>query len=266
MNIGLLTAITPEFNAAKKTLDLRHATGCAGCRMAQGLFPHDMHVFCILSGPGKIRSAQASTRLINAFPPDLLIDTGTCAGIRSGIGIGGIVIGTGCFEFDIGGKAIPAKAAKITELPAAFRFLKAEKADKLIRAACACGMEGGQTVFHGKVACGEIVIDSGEKRRKLANLFGAAFACWETAAVFICGLRCCIPTLSIRIVSDLGDLNAVADFRKNARRCLPFLYRFIRRLIEEGWIAGFMDEWRGLSPAVRNRLAASVPLFPGFAL
>jgi len=51
----------------------------------------------------------------------------------------------------------------------------------------------------------------------LQSVSGAAACNWESAGVFVGALRSRIPPVSIRAVSDLGDEDAMRDFRRNVR-------------------------------------------------
>ena len=85
-------------------------------------------------------------------------------------------------------------------------------------------------------------------------LSGALASNWETAGVFIGALRARIPPLSLRAVSDLGDEDSLADFRRNARASAQGLYGFLRVLLEAGWFVDFLAVWRALGSAPLDRM------------
>jgi hypothetical protein len=76
--------------------------------------------------------------------------------------------------------------------------------------------------------------------------------------VFVAALRSRIPPLSMRIVSDLGDEDALRDFRRNAKRCAQELYRFIRDSVESGWFGQLHDQWKAMPRGQLDRLPQRV--------
>jgi nucleoside phosphorylase len=110
----------------------------------------------------------------------------------------------------------------------------------------------------GNQACGEFLIHSGELREELHRVFRAAAGNWETAGVFIAALRAGLPALSFRIVTDLGDRNALRDFRGQVRSRSRELYRYIAGLVECGWFGRFLGHWGRLEPSLLESLPAKV--------
>jgi len=76
--------------------------------------------------------------------------------------------------------------------------------------------------------------------------------------VFIGALKNRLPPLSIRVVTDLGNEQALSDFRANIRKKARELYRYIRVLAEYGWFDHFLECWQRLDPAAVERLPESV--------
>jgi nucleoside phosphorylase len=259
MKLAIITPISVEMKMAKTVLDLRDARQCFGCRVAAGN-AKDVEIICIRSGLGKARAAQATMAAIQQLSAELILDTGTCAQIHAGGQIDTIIIGTGCFEFDINGRGIPEKQIKAMELPSAFQFLPPDVRKDLEAQAGEIGRKAGFQVVSGIQACGEYLVNSISMKKKLYNLFQAMGANWETAGVFISALRCAKPALSFRITSDLGDRHALKDFRVHAKSSAERLYQFISLLIEQGWFHQFIYEWRKLSDSQLAALPQSVLL------
>ena len=67
-----------------------------------------------------------------------------------------------------------------------------------------------------------------------------------------------MPPFSIRVVSDLGDMDALRDFRRNARRCSEGLYRFIGDSLESGWFAAVYEKWKAAPRSHAERLPQRV--------
>jgi nucleoside phosphorylase len=95
-------------------------------------------------------------------------------------------------------------------------------------------------------------------RESLHELTGAVACNWETAGVFVAALRSRLPPMSLRVVTDLGDENSLRDLKRNARRHLQELYRFVRTGLEAGWFVDLHGEWRELPDNAIDRLPPSV--------
>ena len=77
--------------------------------------------------------------------------------------------------------------------------------------------------------------------------------------MFIAALKSSLPALSFRVVTDLGDRNALRDFRAQVRPRSRELYRYLGGLLESGWFGRFL---RALGPP--GALACWPPCPPGF--
>ncbi len=257
VKIALCAPIPIEYKAARDILDLRENEAVAGCRLCTGE-KNGIQVYCILTGPGKARSAQATAALIGAIGPSLIVDSGTCAGLGPVTAIGDIILSTKSYEFDIGGSGLPTKKMDEMELESGFRFLPRETRETLVCRAGACAQKLDLRVLEGAQATGEILINLDKIRESLYELFRATGGNWETAAVFLCALRASVPAVSFRVVSDNGGRNALREFREHARREARNLYRYIDVLLSAGWFGGLLDEWSRVKEVVKKNLPGLV--------
>jgi nucleoside phosphorylase len=252
MKLLILSPIPVEYSACREALGLRELPALAGCRCGYAAAGQG-ELYCLETGPGKARAAAGAMLGIQRFGPNLLLDSGSCAGIEPGIGIGQIVAAQECFEVDLAGTPFPRRLLPEMRLPSAFSFLPVEPGGALQQEAQAAGGSGGLRL--GNQACGEFLIHSSELREQLYGVFRATAGNWETAGVFIAALRSSLPALSFRIVTDLGDRNALRDFRRQVRPRARELYRYLGGLVESGWFGRFLEHWGRLEPS----LLASLP-------
>jgi adenosylhomocysteine nucleosidase len=210
------------------------------------------------SGPAKARAAAATVAGISHFQPDLVADTGTCGGLDGDLIVNAVVLGTSCIEYDISGNGLPRWIMPEMKLPSLFELLPRKEGQKLVRTFTELGKDRGLHVRSGVQACGEFFIQSTQVRESLAALSGGVASCWETAGVFVASLRSRVPPLSVRVVSDLGDEDALRDFRRNAKRCAQGLYRFIRDGLEAGWFAGLHAQWQALPRGLVDKMPQKV--------
>lgn len=245
LRILLICPIPLEYSVCRTALALRDAQGVLGCRTARGS-AGSVDIMAIETGPAKARAASATIAGIDHFQPDLVVDTGTCGAIDGELIVRAVVLGLSCLEYDISGNGLPHRIMQEMRLPSAFDFLPRREAQKLVRMLTELAKDRGLHLRAGVQACGEFFIQSASVRDSLSALSGAAACNWESAGVFVGALRACIPPLSLRVVSDLGDEDSLRDFRRNARKCSQDLYRFVRDALESGWFALFYEQWKSV--------------------
>jgi len=238
-------------------MGLRETSPVAGCK-ASFARVDTWDVVAVQSGPGKSRAASAAAGGFFAFGPDVLVDSGSCGGVAVGTTVDQVILCDTCHEYDISGSGLPVRALKEMELPSAFTFLNARDRDRLSREAVEAGAGTQTSVVMGNQGCGELVVQSIEVKELLSRLFHLTAANWETAAVFVTALRLGVPPLSVRVVTDVGDENAVRDFRKNVHRSTRVLYQYLGALLRGGWFADFMRAWDGRDDASLDRLQEAV--------
>jgi adenosylhomocysteine nucleosidase len=245
LRILLICPIPLEYTVCRTALVLRDAQDVLGCRTARGSVG-SIDIMAIETGPAKARVASATIAGIDHFQPDLVVDTGTCGAIDGELIVRALVLGLSCLEYDISGDGLPHRILQEMRLPSAVDFLPRREAQKLVRALTELAKDRGMHLRAGVQACGEFFIQSAQVRESLFALSGAAAGNWESAGVFVSALRACIPPLSLRVVSDLGDEDSLRDFRRNARKCSQDLYRFIRDALEAGWFTSFYEQWKSV--------------------
>lgn len=257
MRILLICPIPLEYTSCRTALSLRDAQTVLGCRISRGAVGN-IDIMAMESGPAKARAAAATVAGIGHFQPDLVVDTGTCAALDGDLIVSAMVLGTSCLEYDISGNGLPHRIIPEMRLPSLFELLARREGQKLARGFTEMCKDRGLHVRTGIQACGEFFIQSAPVRESLLAVSGAIACSWETAGVFVGALRSRIPPLSIRVVSDLGDEDALRDFRRNARRCSQVLYRLIGDGLEGGWFIGLYEQWKAVPRGQVERLPQKV--------
>lgn len=257
MRLLLVCPIPLEYTSCRTALSLRDTQGILGCRAARGAVGN-VDIMAVETGPAKARAAAGTVAAIGGFQPDLVADTGTCGALDGDLIINTIVLGMSCLEYDISGYGLPQRIIPEMKLPSIFELLPRREGQKLVRAFTELGKDSGLHVRTGIQACGEFFIQSAQVRESLQGVSGALASSWETAGVFVGALRARIPPISIRIVSDLGDEEALREFRRNARRCSQTLYRFLRACLESGWFTSVYEQWKQAPRGHVDRLPSRV--------
>ncbi len=257
MKVLLICPIPVEFNACRSVFMLKDTLSDTKRRVARGTVESN-EIFAVESGPTKARAAAETMAAIYQFRPDIVVDTGCCGGITRDSSIGEIIVGERCYEYDISGSGFPRRVIKEMKLPSAFSYLGSEPKRMLFSKMVEAGNMINLLVRRGTQLSGEFIIQSERIKRLLVALFDSRGCNWETAGVFISSLKYSIPPLSIRVVSDLADQNALYDFRRNARKVSLSLYGYIKNLVEVGWFDLFWKEWLTLGSSVVGALPRAV--------
>ncbi|UCF97609.1 MAG: hypothetical protein JSV89_20920 [Spirochaetaceae bacterium] len=257
VKVLLICPFPVEFNACREVLGLRDSRPLSGCRSARGVAGNN-DVFALESGPAKARAAAATVAGCLTYTPELVVDTGSCAGTEPGAFVGQLILCRDCYEYDISGSGFPTRSIPEMKLPSAISLLPSADRETLLREAGETGSTENFQVHVGNQACGEFLIQSQEMREALYSLFQASGANWETAGVFVGALKNRLPPLSIRVVTDLGNEQALSDFQANIKKKARELYRYVQVLAEYGWFDRFFGCWQKLDPATIERLPQSV--------
>jgi adenosylhomocysteine nucleosidase len=257
VRILFVCPIPLEYTSCRTALSLRDAQSVLGCRSARGAVGN-ADIMAVEAGPAKARAAAATVAAIQHFQPDFVVDAGTCGALDGELIVGALVLGMSCLEYDISGYGLPHRIIPEMRLPSVFEILPRREGQKLVRGLTALAMDRGLHLRSGIQACGEFFIQSGAVRESLRAVSGAVASSWETAGVFVAALRSKIPPISMRVVSDLGDEDAMRDFRRNARRCSQELFRFIRDCLDAGWFISVYDQWKVMPRAQVERLPSRV--------
>jgi adenosylhomocysteine nucleosidase len=257
MRLLALCPIPVEYSACRSALSLRDLPDVAGRRACYGVLG-EAELFAVETGPGKARAAASAAFGIQRLRPDLLLDSGSCAGIEPDAVIGEIVAARECYEVDLAGTPFPRRVLPEMRLDSAFSLLPPEAAAPLLKEAVELGRAAGWAVRLGIQACGEFLIHSEPLRAELHGIFRAAAANWETAGVFIAALKASLPALSFRVITDLGNQYALRDFRRQVRPRSRQLYEFLGELARSGWFGRFLKQWGGLGRPFLDGLPARV--------
>lgn len=245
MKLLLICPIPVEFRACREVMGLRDSAPLGGCRTAAGSCG-GAEILAVESGPAKVRSASAAALACARHGAELLIDTGSCAAIEPTASIGQLVVALDCYEYDIAGDGLPARSMPEMRLPSVLSLMQPAQREELLRGAAEIGAGAGLPVRFGHQACGEYLVRSAEARQALHALFAAVGANWETAGVFVAALRGGVPPLSIRVATDLGDEQALSQFRANVKTQTRALYTYLRALAEYGWFGQLLESWASL--------------------
>ncbi len=159
-------------------------------------------------GIGKVFAAMCAQTMIVRFGAEVIINTGVAGSLDSRIGIKDLAVSSGCVEHDMDTSPLGDPVGLISGINIVNIPTDKELCDMALRAAS----ELGVNAVSGIIATGDQFIGSLEKKRQIAESFGAVACEMEGGAVahvaYVNGVRCVV----IRCISDNADGGAEIDY------------------------------------------------------
>jgi adenosylhomocysteine nucleosidase len=200
---------------------------------------------------GKVAAAVTVTQLIASYPVKRVVFTGVAGGVRHGIRIGDVVVGTGLIQHDMDTRPlfaryeVPLLGKAVFETDPGMRERLIQAARGFLTDDLAAAVAEGERAFHGisspraiqgTIASGDKFFSSSAEVENL-RLRLPEVCCVEmegAAAAQVCD-EYDIPFGIVRTISDSADESAVSDFPRFtgaiARHyCVGILRRFVGSL------------------------------------
>lgn len=207
--LGIIGAMDEEVAKIKEEMTQVQVTRTAGMDFYVGqLCGQDAVV--VRSGIGKVNAGMCTQILADRFQADAVINTGIAGSLKNEINIGDIVISTDTVQHDVDASGFGYPKGQIPRVDT-FAF----KADeKLCALALSCNEKVNSDIqaFQGRVVSGDQFISDKEKKKWLAEEFGASCTEMEGGAIAQAAYLNGIPYLVIRAISDKADDSAGMDY------------------------------------------------------
>ena len=204
--LGIIGAMDEEVAKIKEEMTQVQVTRTAGMDFYVGkLCGQDAVV--VRSGIGKVNAGMCTQILADRFQADAVINTGIAGSLKNEINIGDIVISTDTVQHDVDASGFGYPKGQIPRVDT-FAF----KADeKLCALALSCN-EKVNSDIQARVVSGDQFISDKEKKKWLAEEFGASCTEMEGGAIAQAAYLNGIPYLVIRAISDKADDSAGMDY------------------------------------------------------
>lgn len=192
--IGIIVAMTSEFNLVNVLLEEKHERHVNGFSFVEGRLD-GKEVVLAKSGIGKVCAAVGVSEMIREYSPACIVNTGVAGGIDASLQVMDIVVGGRTVYHDVWcgeGNAY----GQIQGLPAFF-----EADARLLKAALS--IESDVRLLNGLICTGDQFITDRVALNKIKDHFPEGFAVdMESCAMAqVCYLYR-VPFLSFRIISD----------------------------------------------------------------
>jgi len=205
--IGIIGAMDVEVDALKKRIVSPVVTALGGtdfyCGELEGV------MVCVARcSEGKVNAALCTQIMIDKYAVDYIINVGVGCSLSPSVVIKNVVIATEVCEHDMDITPLGDPKGYINGINMVKMPTDPVVSEGLARAAIACG----ERIHRGCVASGDQFIASAEKKKEIADTFGAICGEMEGGAIgHVCTANG-VPFAVLRSISDGGDEGAMMDF------------------------------------------------------
>ena len=190
--IGIIAAMELEAEALKRIMEDAHEETIDNSRY---LFGRSAGRDCVtvLAGIGKVAAAYNTTRLIEKFSPELLLNVGVAGSLQEDIRVGHMVVASEVAQHDL----------TVPGWPKGFGQAKTSRKtdEKAYQAAQSCAYPF--PVHFGPMVSGDLFVMKEDALRILQDYPEALCAEMEAGAVCQCAALAGIPCLILRAISDV---------------------------------------------------------------
>ena len=224
--IGIIGAMQTEVDLLISKIEDAKTRNISGIDFVSGKI-FDREVVVAKCGIGKVFAALCAQTMILEYRVSALINTGVGGAISEELDIGDIAVSDFVVQHDMDTTALGDPAGLISGI----NLVKISAERELISSVCKAAEKEGARYIIGTIASGDTFVSSAEKKKKIAELFGAVVCEMEGAAIghvcYVNGVPFCI----VRAVSDKADGSSGVDYmtfvasaaEKNAKVILEFL-------------------------------------------
>lgn len=201
--IGIIGAMDVEVDSFEAMMTDKSYKTVSGTKFVAGTLWGKRTVAAV-SGIGKVNAAICAQTMIMLYSPEFIINSGVAGGLDRSLNICDAVVAENVVQHDMDTSAVGDPVGFISGINA----IKIP-CDKKI-----CGLlkesveELGIHGLTGTIASGDQFINSNEKRRYIAETFGACACEMESGAIGHVCFKNNVPFCAIRSISDNADDNS----------------------------------------------------------
>jgi adenosylhomocysteine nucleosidase len=215
--IGIIGAMEDEVTFLRGALEKMEVTTPGGFEFYSGKLQGKPAVL-LRCGIGKVNAAVGCALLINAYQPDLVINTGSAGGIDPDLKFGDAIISDGLVYHDVDITAFQYAPGQIPGQPQIFPvsedlIRRAEQAVDELKAEKI--LPGSFNHRRGLIGSGDVFMHDPERIAAVRGVFPAMKAVeMEGAAIAHCCRLFSVPVLIIRALSDIAGTESPVTFNE----------------------------------------------------
>jgi len=225
--IAIIGAMSQEVAILKEAMNIKKTETRLHVEFTTGTIA-GKEVVLLESGIGKVNVAVATTLLIELYPVEFVINTGSAGGIITDASVGDVVISTNVTYHDVDVTGFGYKRGQIPGLPELFNadeFL-IKKVDEILT-------QTGVPHFKGSIVTGDAFVNRKEQIDKIISNFPNAVALeMEAAAVAQVCYIANIPFVVVRALSDIAGKESHISFEEFLPTAAKASSEMVIKLIE----------------------------------
>ena len=205
--IGVIGALDVENTYIIEKMDSASVQNISGIKFTSGKI-NGKDIVCAVCGIGKVFAAMCAQTMILEYKPDCIINTGVGGSLCDDVRIFDVVIGTEVVQHDMNVLGLGHQRGYIAE--AKRRFFPCDEA--LVKKITEAFQDADVKMHHGRIASGDIFVDSPKLMEKIKSEFRALVCEMEAAAN---GTVCYVngvPFVAVRAISDNSNDDSKMDF------------------------------------------------------
>ncbi|MBQ2603666.1 MAG: 5'-methylthioadenosine/adenosylhomocysteine nucleosidase [Acutalibacteraceae bacterium] len=209
VQIGIIGAMKVEIEGINEMMENKETLTLSGISFVRGdLF--GKKIVTAVCGIGKVFAAMCAQTMILGFSPEIIINSGVAGSLCEELSIGDVVIGEKLVQHDIDTTALGDEKGLISGINKVY----IETDEKISAVLKKCVESMGINSHSGTIASGDSFINDCEKKKELAQTFGAVACEMEGGAMAqVCYINK-IPFSVMRAISDGGDDNSHLDYNE----------------------------------------------------
>lgn len=208
--IGILGAMREEVAALVEASGKKHLEPGVLAEYNIGTIA-EKEVVIAKSGVGKVLSSLTAAEMINRYKPECLIFAGIAGGIKEGLKIGDLVVGTDCLQYDMD---VTGLGYPLGSIP--FTACREVPGDPDLLNLMASYRPKDYAIHFGRILTGDTFVTDGDSpvRQKIFTELEGTVVEMEGAAVALAAQVYSVPVLVMRFVSDVADGKAPENFQE----------------------------------------------------
>ncbi|MBQ5439325.1 MAG: 5'-methylthioadenosine/adenosylhomocysteine nucleosidase [Clostridia bacterium] len=209
VKIGIIGALKVEIEGINEKMENKETLTLSGIDFVRGDL-YGKKIVTAVCGVGKVFAAMCAQTMILGFSPEIIINSGVAGSLCKELSIGDVVIGEKLVQHDIDTTALGDEKGLISGINKVY----IETDEKISNILKTCVESLGIHSHSGIIASGDSFINACNKKKELAETFGAVACEMEGGAMAqVCYINK-IPFSVMRAISDGGDDNSHLDYNE----------------------------------------------------
>jgi len=225
--IGIIGAMEVEVNELKKRLQNPKCERISGIDFVSGTL-HEKEVVIASCGVGKVFAAIAAEAMILKYSPEIIVNSGVAGALSAELEVTDIVIAEDVVQHDmdttpLGDPPGLLSGINIVNIPCSKRG-----AECLKKATEECGIKNKT----GRIASGDVFVDSLSKKREIAEKFFATACEMEGASIghvcYVNGVEFAVLRAISDSLKDGSDMEYYEFVKVAAKNSIMVMDRFVK--------------------------------------